>query len=58
MTVKSIIEKQPHLSVVDKNTGEIHLVTLKAIRGIASGERIDDELSKIIAIAFLQAWGE
>jgi len=58
MTVKSIIQKQPHLSVVDYETGEVHLVTLNAIRGIARGDRIDDELSCIIAKAFLQIWNE
>lgn len=58
MTVKSITAKQPHLSIVDYETGEVHLVTLSAIRGIARGDRIDDELSCIIAKAFLQFWDE
>lgn len=58
MAVKSITEKQPHLSVVDYETGEVHLVALGVIRAIARGDRIDNELSCIIAKAFLQFWDE
>lgn len=58
MIVKSITAKQPILSVVDRDTGEIHFVPLHVVRSVARGDKVDNELSQIIAKAFLQFWDE
>lgn len=57
MTV-NITDKLPHLTVVDKSTGEIHLIALSAIRDVRNGNMVNQELSKIIATALLQFLGE
>lgn len=54
----SITDKLPHLTVVDKSTGEVHLVALSAIRDIRNGKKVDAELSQVIATALLQFLGE
>lgn len=56
--ITSLTDIQPHLSVVDTITQETHIVTLKLIRDIASGDTVNDNVSRVIAMAFLQYWEE
>lgn len=54
----NIAEQQKILTVVDKSTGEIHSITIRAIRDLAAGRREDAGLSKVIALAMLEFMGK